>query len=70
MVCLTGAIADSTYAPETFKEFVKQRRRWILSELGNTLLLLRNGARLATANDVISYGYIGFLFMLFVGEED
>ena len=60
---------NSTYAPDTFKEFVKQRRRWILSELGNTLLLLRNGFKLAAANDCISYGYVTFLFMLFVGEE-
>ena len=60
---------NSTYAPDTFKEFVKQRRRWILSELGNTLLLLRNGFKLATANDCVSLGYVAFLFMLFVGKE-
>lgn len=35
--------------------------------MGNTLLLLRNGFKLATANDCISLGYVTFLFMLFVG---
>ena len=41
-----------------------------MSELGNTLLLLRNGFKLATANDCISLGYVTFLFMLFVGENE
>ena len=36
-----AAAENSTYCPEDFDEFFKQRRRWIPSTLANQLLLLQ-----------------------------
>ena len=35
-----AAAEDSTYCPETFDEFYKQRRRWTPSTLANLALLI------------------------------
>ena len=56
---------NSTFCPETFEEFVKQRRRWIMSEIGNMLSVFRHGWRLCRGNDAISFGYIALVFALF-----
>ncbi len=53
-----------TYAPETFKEFFNQRRRWMPSTIANILDLLRDARHTVLVNENISYFYIfyqGFL---------
>ncbi|XP_013398991.1 uncharacterized protein LOC106165353 [Lingula anatina] len=53
------AAADaSTYAPETFREFYNQRRRWIPSTLANMMDLLSDYNHTVGVNDNISYLYI------------
>ena len=53
------AAADaSTYAPETFREFYNQRRRWIPSTLANMMDLLSDYHRTVLVNDNISYLYM------------
>lgn len=53
------AAADaSTYAPETFREFFNQRRRWIPSTLANMMDLLSDYHRTVQVNDNISYLYM------------
>lgn len=53
------AAADaSTYAPETFREFFQQRRRWIPSTLANMMDLLSDYHRTVLVNDNISYLYM------------
>lgn len=53
------AAADaSTYAPETFKEFFNQRRRWIPSTLANMMDLMSDYHRTVMVNDNISYLYM------------
>ncbi len=53
-----------TYAPETFKEFFNQRRRWMPSTIANILDLLRDAKHTVLVNENISMFYIfyqGFL---------
>lgn len=53
-----------TYAPETFKEFFNQRRRWMPSTIANILDLLRDAKHTVLVNENISFLYIlyqGFL---------
>ena len=53
------AAADaSTYAPETFREFYNQRRRWIPSTLANMMDLMSDYHRTVMVNDNISYLYM------------
>jgi chitin synthase len=33
---------NKTYCPDSIEEFIKQRRRWILSDLANSFLVFRN----------------------------
>jgi chitin synthase len=53
-----------TYAPETFKEFFNQRRRWMPSTIANILDLLQDSKHTILVNENISLLYIlyqGFL---------
>ena len=53
-----------TYAPETFKEFFNQRRRWMPSTIANILDLLKDARHTVFVNENMSYFYIfyqGFL---------
>ena len=53
-----------TYAPETFKEFFNQRRRWMPSTIANILDLLKDAKHTILVNENISTFYIfyqGFL---------
>ena len=53
------AAADaSTFAPETFREYFNQRRRWIPSTLANMMDLLSDYHRTVLINDNISYLYM------------
>ena len=65
----TSLCVNTTFCPESFKEFVKQRRRWIMSEVGNMIAVFRNGWRLCRRNDTISFGYIVLLFVLFISGK-
>lgn len=54
----SAAAEDSTYCPDSFDEFFKQRRRWIPSTLANLLLLISEWKLTVNNNDNISFGFI------------
>nr|AHX26703.1 chitin synthase [Owenia fusiformis] len=56
---------NTTYCPDTFMEFMKQRRRWVLSDLANMLLVFKNIFKLARKNDSFSLAYILYLIQMF-----
>ena len=53
-----------THAPERFKEFFNQRRRWIPSTLANIMDLLQSYRTTVTINDNISYLYMAYQGLL------
>jgi len=53
-----AAAEDSTFCPDTFDEFFKQRRRWIPSTLANLLLLISEWKLTVNNNDYISIFFI------------
>ncbi|XP_050401399.1 chitin synthase chs-2 isoform X2 [Patella vulgata] len=53
-----------THAPERFKEFFNQRRRWIPSTLANIMDLLQSYRTTVKINDNISYLYMGYQGLL------
>ncbi|XP_072362113.1 chitin synthase chs-1-like [Scyliorhinus torazame] len=54
-----NAASDAyTNAPQEFKEFYNQRRRWVPSTLANTIDLLNSGAQTSRRNHSISKLYI------------
>lgn len=53
-----AAAEDSTFCPDTFDEFFKQRRRWIPSTLANLLLLISEWKLTVNNNDHISFFFI------------
>lgn len=55
-----AAAEDSTYCPESFDEFYKQRRRWTPSTLANLVLLVSEWKRILRNNE-----HISFLFILY-----
>ncbi|XP_061170797.1 chitin synthase-like isoform X1 [Saccostrea echinata] len=57
-----------TFAPEEFKEFFNQRRRWMPSTMANILDLLQSYARTTKTNPNISYFYIFYQIILFVSS--
>ncbi|XP_046547881.1 chitin synthase chs-2-like [Haliotis rubra] len=64
-----NAAADAkTYAPEGFKEFYNQRRRWTPSTMANILDLLQSSATARRANNDISLLYILYQGLLFVSS--
>lgn len=63
-----SAACDSyTACPVTFKEFYNQRRRWNPSTLFHNFNLIKDARRLTAKNADISYAYIGYCIMNFVG---
>ncbi|XP_012941035.1 uncharacterized protein LOC101864407 [Aplysia californica] len=54
-----------TSCPDTFPEFLRQRKRWILSDLANDLLLLKNSTSVVRRNDSISLLYVLYLCLQF-----
>ncbi|XP_060086210.1 uncharacterized protein LOC132565583 [Ylistrum balloti] len=62
----TQAGQNSTFCPETTLEFMKQRRRWLLSDYTNALLVIQNIANLMTSNSVFSLTYVLYLIQLFL----
>ena len=60
------AAADAlTFAPETFREFYNQRRRWAPSTMANIIDLLSSFKSTVNKNDNISYLYMFYQFVLF-----
>ena len=57
-----------TFAPEEFKEFFNQRRRWMPSTMANIMDLLQSYARTTQINPNISYFYIFYQIILFVSS--
>ncbi|XP_048744160.2 chitin synthase-like isoform X3 [Ostrea edulis] len=57
-----------TFAPEEFKEFFNQRRRWMPSTMANIMDLLQSYARTTKVNPNISYFYIFYQIILFVSS--
>ena len=55
-----AAAEDSTYCPESFEEFYKQRRRWTPSTLANLVLLVSQWKQILKNNE-----HISFLFILY-----
>ena len=49
---------DSTYCPETFEEFYKQRRRWIASTIANIAKVIGNSKSITAKNDSITILFI------------
>ncbi|XP_041365067.1 chitin synthase-like [Gigantopelta aegis] len=63
------AFADNTtYCPDTFEEFFKQRRRWILSDIANALLVVQNLYSLVKNNDCFTFVYVAYLLNMFVNN--
>ncbi|CAH1272482.1 CASKIN2 [Branchiostoma lanceolatum] len=55
---------DSTFCPETFDEFFKQRRRWLPSTVANLVLVVQKWKTLVTKNSNISRLFILYQLLL------
>ena len=55
---------DSTYCPETFEEFYKQRRRWIPSTIANLAIVIGNWYRITSNNDSITIMFMLYEFLI------
>ncbi|CAL8111798.1 unnamed protein product [Orchesella dallaii] len=63
-----SAASDAkTHAPEGFREFYNQRRRWVPSTMANIMDLLLDFKKTVKQNPDISYPYIGYQIFLMVG---
>lgn len=62
----TAFCDNTTYCPDTFEEFMKQRRRWVLSDMANTMLVFKNIFKLAQKNDSFSIAYILYMLQMFI----
>ncbi|KAK7110943.1 hypothetical protein V1264_014736 [Littorina saxatilis] len=64
-----SAFADNTtYCPDTCQEFFKQRRRWILSDIANLILVVQNMPRLLRNNQCFSLVYVLYLLNMFMNN--
>lgn len=63
-----AASENSTYCPEEFEEFFKQRRRWIPSSMANLLLLLQESKTLFTFNKQISIMFLVYQAALLISS--
>eukprot|EP00794_Sanderia_malayensis_P016107 gene16107-17728_t len=62
-----SAVAEnSTYCPDNFDEFFKQRRRWTPSTIANQVLLINNSRRLRKNNDIINFLFILYQIVLMI----
>ena len=57
---------NSTYCPDNTDEFMKQRRRWVLSDFANTLLVLKNLPGLIRQNPCFTLVNAFYLLQLFL----
>ena len=59
---------DSTYCPEEFDEFFKQRRRWGPSTFANSIIVLDRQSSIRKNNDAISFFFIVYQMVLMVSS--
>ncbi|CAI9728459.1 Hypothetical predicted protein [Octopus vulgaris] len=57
---------NSTFCPDTFLEFLKQRKRWVLSEMSNLILVFGNIRRLTQNNSTFTLIYIIYILQMFL----
>ena len=57
---------NTTFCPEDMTEFMKQRRRWILSDYANAVLVIRQLRTLVSTNDPFSVLFVLYLLQLFL----
>lgn len=57
---------DSTYCPDNFDEFFKQRRRWGPSTMANQALLVQTQAKIRRSNDDINMVFIIYQVLLLI----
>ncbi|CAC5389812.1 CHS1 [Mytilus coruscus] len=57
---------NTTFCPEDTYEFMKQRRRWLLSDYANAVLVIRKLRALLSTNDAFSVLYALYLLQLFL----
>ncbi|XP_052094822.1 chitin synthase chs-2-like isoform X2 [Mytilus californianus] len=57
---------NTTFCPEDTYEFMKQRRRWLLSDYANAILVIRKLRALLSTNDAFSVLYALYLLELFL----
>ena len=55
---------DSTYCPETFEEFYKQRRRWIPSTIANLALVIDSWKKITSNSNSITILFILYEFLM------
>eukprot|EP00794_Sanderia_malayensis_P016163 gene16163-17786_t len=61
-----AAAENSTYCPDNFDEFFKQRRRWTPSTLANQIVLIQKAAKIRRNNDVINMAFIIYQLLLMI----
>lgn len=57
---------NSTFCPEETEEFMKQRRRWLLSDFANTLIVAGNLLHLMKNNTAFTVVYTLYFLQLFI----
>ncbi|CAG2216112.1 CHS1 [Mytilus edulis] len=57
---------NTTFCPEDTYEFMKQRRRWLLSDYANVILVIRKLRALLSTNDAFSVLYALYLVEIFL----
>ena len=59
---------NSTYCPDTFDEFFKQRRRWGPSTLANSLVVINENGMIRENNDAVTLFFIMYQVVLLVSS--
>ena len=59
---------DSTYCPESFEEFYKQRRRWIPSTIANLTLLINSWKKITSNNNSITILFILYELIIVISS--
>ena len=61
-----AAAKNSTYCPDNFNEFFKQRRRWTPSTIANQIVLIQKSSEIRRNNDAISSLFIFYQMLLMI----
>ena len=59
---------NSTYCPDNFDEFFKQRRRWTPSTLANQVVVINQQTRIRENNDFINIFFIFYQAVLMISS--
>ena len=54
---------NTTFCPDNFDEFFKQRRRWIPSTLANLSMCVQHGTAIIANNNHVGFGFILYQVM-------